>query len=215
MSSFNPFDYKSHHNFNNDDTINGRQQQQQTQHHGQGHAHRQHQRHQDPIQGRQREQYLNSSGVALSVWCRSGKDGVSAGGGNKRTEHDGSDTSATPAAGGVTTAISISSGLGYGYHRAKPKSLFPWKLRQLLNDAVLEGNSGIISWLPDGMAFKVYDPASFASRILKRYFRQSRFRSFTRQVRICSLLRVSHSCLRSHIVVTVAISSARVSSRYH
>ena len=82
----------------------------------------------------------------------------------------------------TTAASAASSGLGYGYHCAKPKSLFPWKLRQLINDAMVEGNDHIVSWIPDGTGFKVYEPDLFASNILKRYFRQSHFRSFTRQV---------------------------------
>mmetsp|Transcript_39799 Transcript_39799/g.96043 ORF Transcript_39799/g.96043 Transcript_39799/m.96043 type:complete len:468 (-) Transcript_39799:1701-3104(-) len=94
-------------------------------------------------------------------------------------------TTATVADTATTTAAAspaASSGLGYGYHCAKPKSLFPWKLRQLINDAMVEGNAGIVSWLPDGTGFKVYEPELFASQILKRYFRQRHFRSFTRQL---------------------------------
>eukprot|EP00529_Nitzschia_sp_RCC80_P023266 CAMPEP_0113470386 /NCGR_PEP_ID=MMETSP0014_2-20120614/16414_1 /TAXON_ID=2857 /ORGANISM="Nitzschia sp." /LENGTH=458 /DNA_ID=CAMNT_0000362945 /DNA_START=294 /DNA_END=1670 /DNA_ORIENTATION=- /assembly_acc=CAM_ASM_000159 len=88
----------------------------------------------------------------------------------------------TAAASSSSSSPAAGSGLGYGYHCAKPKSLFPWKLRQLINDAMVEGNAGIVSWLPDGTGFKVYEPELFASQILKRYFRQSHFRSFTRQL---------------------------------
>ncbi len=60
--------------------------------------------------------------------------------------------------------------------------LFPMKLRRLLDDAVEEGNEHIISWLPNGKAFKIHDSDAFTDVILKRYFRQTRFKSFTRQL---------------------------------
>jgi HSF-type DNA-binding len=66
----------------------------------------------------------------------------------------------------------------------RPRARFPMKLRAVLNDAALEGNEHIISWLPHGKAFKVHKPDLFASMLMRRYFRQSHFRSFTRQVRI-------------------------------
>lgn len=65
---------------------------------------------------------------------------------------------------------------------ARPRARFPMKLRTVLNDALLENNEHIISWLPHGKAFKVHKPDLFASQIMRRYFRQSHFRSFTRQV---------------------------------
>jgi HSF-type DNA-binding len=60
--------------------------------------------------------------------------------------------------------------------------LFPAKLRGLLDDAVVEGNEHLISWLPGGNAFKIHDPDLLAERVLKRYFRQNSFKSFTRQL---------------------------------
>jgi hypothetical protein len=59
---------------------------------------------------------------------------------------------------------------------------FPCKLYKLLQDAEKEGNESIVSWLPHGNAFKVHKPAEFASKIMKKYFRQTQFKSFTRQL---------------------------------
>ena len=66
---------------------------------------------------------------------------------------------------------------------------FPYKLHQLLDDAVQEGKEHIISWLPSGTAFKVHRPLLFTSEIMSNYFRQTQYKSFTRQVRsnvVCS-----------------------------
>jgi hypothetical protein len=67
------------------------------------------------------------------------------------------------------------------------KLLFPFRLRRLLDDADREGNQSIVSWLSHGTAFKVHEPREFASRIMRKYFRQTHFKSFTRQVSISAL----------------------------
>ena len=61
---------------------------------------------------------------------------------------------------------------------------FPYKLHQLLEDVVQEGKEHIISWLPSGTAFKVHRPLLFTSEIMSNYFRQTQYKSFTRQVRL-------------------------------
>lgn len=60
---------------------------------------------------------------------------------------------------------------------------FPVKLRTVLNDAIIEGNEQIISWVSNGAAFKIHKPDMFVKLLMQRYFRQTHFRSFTRQVR--------------------------------
>mmetsp|Transcript_625 Transcript_625/g.1145 ORF Transcript_625/g.1145 Transcript_625/m.1145 type:complete len:261 (+) Transcript_625:70-852(+) len=64
----------------------------------------------------------------------------------------------------------------------RPRARFPMKLRQVLTDAGVEGNEHIISWLPCGTAFRVHKPVLFTQTIMRRYFRQSHYRSFTRQL---------------------------------
>lgn len=58
---------------------------------------------------------------------------------------------------------------------------FPWKLHTLLDDAEKEGYQDIISWEDDGKAFCVHKPDQFCESILGKYFRQSKYESFTRQ----------------------------------
>jgi hypothetical protein len=63
--------------------------------------------------------------------------------------------------------------------------LFPRKLRQILDDAEAENNENIIAWLPpDGRSFKVHDTDQFASKILPRYFRHRKMKSFIRQLSV-------------------------------
>ena len=62
---------------------------------------------------------------------------------------------------------------------------FPWKVHALLRDAT-EGNGGldesIVSWLPDGLSFKVHKPETFVKYVMSRYFKQTKYKSFQRQV---------------------------------
>jgi hypothetical protein len=60
---------------------------------------------------------------------------------------------------------------------------FPWKLHQLLEDVEADSNQHIVAWIPTGKAFKVHKPTEFCEKIMTTYFRQTQFKSFTRQVR--------------------------------
>lgn len=60
---------------------------------------------------------------------------------------------------------------------------FTWKLFQLLEDAETDSLCDIVSWLPDGKAFQIYKPKEFSEEIMPAYFNQTKFKSFTRQVR--------------------------------
>jgi hypothetical protein len=58
---------------------------------------------------------------------------------------------------------------------------FPWKLHMLLDEAQRMGYQDIVSWDANGTSFRVYKPIEFCESILVRYFRQSKYGSFTRQ----------------------------------
>ena len=64
------------------------------------------------------------------------------------------------------------------------KILFPWTLHNLLEDAEKEGFDATISWRPSGMAFKVHNREEFMKEVLPRYFRQTKFKSFVRQLNL-------------------------------
>ena len=98
---------------------------------------------------------------------------------------------------GSATAVSASVKSSSLAHSKLP---FPWKLQQLLDDVdhsvqqqqsllSLVGSVGptskwddVVSWMPDGKAFRVHQPDVFAETIMRRYFKMSKYTSFTRQV---------------------------------
>jgi len=54
-----------------------------------------------------------------------------------------------------------------------------------------ETHSEIITWLPHGKAFIVYQKKKFANELLPRYFKQSKFTSFTRKLIRWGFVRVT------------------------
>ena len=63
------------------------------------------------------------------------------------------------------------------------RSPFPYKLNQLLEDMDKESMNHIISWIPQTNAFQIHRPNVFERDIMPNYFRQTKYKSFTRQVR--------------------------------
>ena len=62
------------------------------------------------------------------------------------------------------------------------KASFPHKLFHLLKDAEDQSKENIVSWLPSGNGFKVFKEQEFCDQLMSKYFKQSKFKSFTRQV---------------------------------
>ncbi|KAL7548662.1 hypothetical protein ACHAWF_011934 [Thalassiosira exigua] len=60
----------------------------------------------------------------------------------------------------------------------KRKWCFPHKLYTILESA----DHSIASWYPDGRSFTIHEPDTFMRQIVPRYFKQTKFRSFTRQM---------------------------------
>ncbi|KAL7575730.1 hypothetical protein ACA910_003064 [Epithemia clementina (nom. ined.)] len=69
---------------------------------------------------------------------------------------------------------------------------FPEKLHQMLMDVEKEGNSNIVSFFSHGRAFAVHDMGRFVSDIMPRYFKQSKWNSFARQLNLYGFIRISH-----------------------
>jgi HSF-type DNA-binding len=53
----------------------------------------------------------------------------------------------------------------------------------MLDEAEKCNNQHIVSWQQDGLAFRVYRPDEFVTKIMPHYFHQTQFRSFQRMVR--------------------------------
>ena len=60
----------------------------------------------------------------------------------------------------------------------------------LLEEASIQGNESIVSWRANGKAFRVNDTDEFDRTILRRYFRQSKYKSFLRQLHIYGFNRI-------------------------
>jgi HSF-type DNA-binding len=75
---------------------------------------------------------------------------------------------------------------------ASSKLPFLWKLHILLDDVEATGNDHIVSWLEHGRSFKVYRPKSFISMIAPQYFKQSKYKSFQRQLHLYDFSRVQY-----------------------
>lgn len=69
---------------------------------------------------------------------------------------------------------------------------FPWKVHEMLDDADRVGFARIISWLPDCNAFRVHEPQDFVERIMPRYFHQTQFKSFQRQLNLWGFKRIEN-----------------------
>jgi hypothetical protein len=85
----------------------------------------------------------------------------------------------------------LSSGKLYQNMNECTSLQFPWKLHEMLDDAEIEGFTYIVSWLPDYNSFKVHDQEAFTSLIMARYFRQTKYKSFQRQLNIWCFQRIA------------------------
>ena len=68
---------------------------------------------------------------------------------------------------------------------------FPLKLHQMLDDVDKDGLSHIVSWQPHGRCFVVHLPKVFVAKIMPKYFKQSKFTSFQRQLNLYGFNRLT------------------------
>ena len=61
----------------------------------------------------------------------------------------------------------------------------------MLDLAESEGYASVVSWLPDGQSFIVHNVYAFVAVILPRYFKQSKYKSFQRQLNVWCFERVN------------------------
>lgn len=67
---------------------------------------------------------------------------------------------------------------------------FPWKLHEMLDGVEARRAEHVVSWLPDGISFKVHDLDKFVLHVLPRYFRQTKYKSFQRQLNMWGFERI-------------------------
>jgi len=66
--------------------------------------------------------------------------------------------------------------------------IFPQKLMEILADA---SNTDSISWLPHGKAFVIRNRKTFSSVVLPKYFRKTKYTSFTRKLNRWNFARIT------------------------
>lgn len=69
---------------------------------------------------------------------------------------------------------------------------FPWKLHRILDDADANGFNDIISWVPTENGFKVHKTKAFDTEIMPRYFNNTKYKSFQRQLNMWGFDRVGN-----------------------
>lgn len=65
---------------------------------------------------------------------------------------------------------------------------FPLRLMEMLSN---ESHLNVVIWLPHGKAFIIYKKKKFALEVLPKYFKQSKFTSFTRKLNRWGFIRVT------------------------
>jgi len=82
----------------------------------------------------------------------------------------------------ATGGIGLKSLLNQEEDLASSKLPFVWKLYEMLEDVEINDQQDIVSWVEDGKAFKVHKMKAFVDEIIPKYFRQSKYKSFQRQL---------------------------------
>jgi len=89
------------------------------------------------------------------------------------------------------SAIDVKSLIGQDEDLAASKLPFVWKLYEMLEDVEVRGQEDIVSWIDEGRGFKVHNMQKFVDDIIPRYFRQSKYKSFQRQLYFYDFHRVA------------------------
>mmetsp|Transcript_26354 Transcript_26354/g.46825 ORF Transcript_26354/g.46825 Transcript_26354/m.46825 type:complete len:347 (+) Transcript_26354:315-1355(+) len=69
---------------------------------------------------------------------------------------------------------------------------FPWKLHIMLDHMEDNGDKSIVCWQPHGRAFTVHKPKEFVVKIMPKFFNQTKYASFQRQLNLYGFSRLTH-----------------------
>jgi len=75
---------------------------------------------------------------------------------------------------------------------------FPWKLFEMLERSETDEFSHLVGWMPgdtstcftEGACFKVHDTDNFVKKVMPIFFKQTKYKSFQRQLNLYSFLRI-------------------------
>eukprot|EP00934_Nitzschia_sp_Nitz4_P002933 Nitzschia sp. Nitz4//scaffold134_size62860//58290//59267//NITZ4_006339-RA/size62860-processed-gene-0.48-mRNA-1//-1//CDS//3329535529//2923//frame0 len=112
-----------------------------------------------------------------------------------------------------------------GQNLAHSKLPFLWKLHEMLDDVEKTGDDHIVSWLPHGEGFRVHRPKSFVERIIPHYFKQSKYKSFQRQLHLYEFVRTPRGpeagsyChpkfIRGQKSLCLSLSPKKIKGKFH
>jgi len=84
-------------------------------------------------------------------------------------------------------------------------SIFPRRLYEMLENAEKYGYAQMISWMPDGRSFRIdtdhYDKAEIVALLTRCHFKQSKFKSFTKQLILYSFQRLKKNHYSHNLMV--------------
>ncbi len=89
------------------------------------------------------------------------------------------------------STIDVKSLMGQDEDLAASKLPFVWKLYEMLEDVEINGQEDIVSWIDKGRGFKVHHMQKFVDEIMPQYFRQTKYKSFQRQLYFYDFQRVA------------------------
>jgi len=76
-------------------------------------------------------------------------------------------------------------------NRSSLRGTFVEDLRGMLDSSLVSGDAHIVSWLPHGKSFKVHEPREFEARVMKLFFKASKYRYFTDGLRSWGFVRLN------------------------
>ena len=91
----------------------------------------------------------------------------------------------------ATSALTSSSSTSNRRSRGGVSEHFPERLHRMLLDVELEGHSDVVSFYSHGRAFGVHDMDRFINEIMPKYFKQSKWNSFARQLNLYGFMRLA------------------------
>lgn len=96
---------------------------------------------------------------------------------------------------------------------------FGWKLHTMLEDTENSDLKEIVSWVNSGKAFKVHDLDAFMEKVVPFYFRQSKWKSFLRQLYFYGYSRTSSgayhhpSFIRGNKTLSLSMRPTKIKSK--
>ena len=65
-----------------------------------------------------------------------------------------------------------------------PRQVFPYALYDILDQAEQDGYGDVVSWMNCGSAFKIHKREAFVTSVLPRFFKLTKYKSFSRQLNL-------------------------------